>query len=155
MNNENAGFSLNWFYVGFVVLVSMLGLGFMAWDVTDQFYEDWSAGVLIRGGWGWLSIIFLNLFCIVLFTALIRKIYRDFNTIIGKELVSQPSIFGLKEIAWADVTDLKIFNGFGYHIIASHTKIVVTPYIYKNPDAVINTILTRINEAGKSNKETP
>lgn len=147
MSRQENSFPFNWLYVGFVVLISSSVLSFMAWQIDVQFYRDWSTGKPVKGDWGWPSIAILNLAAVGVILALLRKVYRDLKTIIGKQSVSQPHFFGRKELAWSEVTDLRIYNGVGYHIISPQQKIVITPYAYKNPDAVIETIIARINEA--------
>jgi len=44
---------------------------------------------------------------------------------------------------WKDVTKVEIFGGVGYHVFAGKHRIVVTPYAYARPDAMVE--LLRIN----------
>ena len=140
---------LNWIYVIAAVLVSAIGLSFIGFAITKQVYGEWVKGLPISGGFNWPIVIGIDVMCLICLFAVIWKIYCDANTEIGTEHVSQPSILGKKTIRWSDVSDVQIFGGVGYHVIAQSKKIVVSPFAYLNPTTVIATLNQQI-ESGKN-----
>jgi hypothetical protein len=135
--------SVNWAYLISIAVVASVALGFIAWSLTMQVYRESANGEPITGGWTWTSVILLNAFLITVLLALFWKIYRDANTHFGEEELSQPGIFRLKRIKSSEVTRSDGV-GFGFHIRAGRTKIVVTPYAYKQPHAMIALVRARL-----------
>ncbi len=88
----------------------------------------------------------VNFVCALLVGALYWKIYYDAKTTIDGNGIYQPSLFGICTISWSEVKNVKVF-GFGYHVYAGKRKIVVTPYVYKNPEDVIESLRAHILEA--------
>jgi hypothetical protein len=141
---QSGGFPrINWPYIAFVALVGTSGLLFIAWAITSQVYREWSLGLPISGGWNWPIVIALDFVCILLVGALYWKIYFDAKTTIDGNGIYQPSLFGACSITWSEVTNVEVFGGVGYHVYAGKRKIVITPYAYKNPNEVIQSL--RVN----------
>jgi hypothetical protein len=147
MSTPNTKLQINWLYISIVVVISSAALGFIAWGITTQLYREWSQGLPISGGWNWPLVIAVDSVCATALCALFWKIYCDANTEIGIDTLSQPSIFGRRIINWSEVTDIQVFNGVGYHILAHSKKIVVAPYAYMNPDTVITMLHDRVEDA--------
>jgi hypothetical protein len=56
---------------------------------------------------------------------------------------------GRKQIKWASITQIETI-GYGIHIYAADTKIVIAPWAYQDPDALISFI--RIQYQEQANK---
>jgi hypothetical protein len=134
---------VNWPYIVFIALVGTATLLFIAWAITSQVYGEWSRGIPISQGWNWPIVIGIDLACILLVGALYWKIYFNAKTTIDGNGISQPSLFGIRTISWSEVTNIGVFGGVGYHVYAGKRKIVITPYAYRNPEGVIETL--RVN----------
>lgn len=52
---------------------------------------------------------------------------------------------GKKQIKWSSVTQIETI-GYGIHIYAADTKIVIAPWAYQDPDALISFIHTQYLE---------
>jgi hypothetical protein len=142
---------LNWLYITFVALVGTGALVFIGWAITSQVYRQWSHGLPISGGWSWPMVFMVDFVCLLLIGALYWKIFYDAKTVIDGNGIYQPGLFGLRNIYWSEVTNVEVFGGVGYHIYAGKRKIVVTPYAYKNPESVIETLRVHILEAAHGN----
>lgn len=138
---------INRTYIAFVALVGTGALVFISWAVTSQVYREWSRDLPISGGWNWPIVLMLDVVCALLVGALYWKIYCDAKTTIDRNGIFQPSLFGIHTISWPEVTNLEVFGGFGYHVYAGKRKIVITPYAYKNPEDVIESLRVNILEA--------
>ncbi|WKT59551.1 hypothetical protein Q2E61_11665 [Microbulbifer thermotolerans] len=143
---------MNWPYVILVALLGTGGLLFIAWSITWQVYREWSNGLPISGGWSWPIVVSVNLVCAFAVSALYWKIYSDAKTTIDEYGIFKPSLFGAHTIAWSEVTNVEVFGGVGYHVHAGNSKIIVTPYAYKNPNQVIEIL--RINIVRASSDAT-
>jgi hypothetical protein len=55
---------------------------------------------------------------------------------------------GKKQIKWATVTQIETI-GYGIHIYAADKKIVIAPWAYRDPDALISFIHTQYLEQSK------
>lgn len=131
---------LNKTYVAAVVLVCMTALAFVAWAITAPVYREWSSGVPISGGWNWPVVIALDGLCLLGAAAVAWKLHADARTTVDDAGISRPSLLGATHIAWTGVTAIKTFGGQGIHIHAGKTRIVITPYAYRNPAAVVALI---------------
>lgn len=131
---------LNKPYIAFVASVGTIGLAFIGWTITAQVYREWSQGLAISGGWNWPTVIGVDILCMLCAAALYWKIYADPKTTIDASGVSRPCLYGPTHIAWPNVTDIKAFGGTGFHIYAGKAKIVISPYAYREPEAVIEAI---------------
>ncbi len=129
-------FRFNRIYIAFVVIVAGAGLGFVASAVTRQTYVDWANGDTAAHGFNWPMVAGIDLLSGLLFVALIWKVYCDSKICFGVEALTQPGLFGVKTIPWGAVTNV-LSNGFGFHLRAGRLKIVVSPYAYAQPEAVI------------------
>ena len=138
---------INWPYISFFALMGTGGLVFIGWAVTAQVYREWSHGLPISGGWSWPSVFLVDLVCALFVCALNWEIYCDAKTTIDENGIYQPSLFGMRAISWAEVTNVEVFGGVGYRVYAGKRKIVIAPYTYKNPDDVIESLRVNIQEA--------
>jgi hypothetical protein len=146
--------TLNWPYISFVILAALSGLGFIAWGLTDQVYQQWSRGLPITGGWSWEIVILVDIGCLLMFMALCWKVYCDSRLEITDEYISRPSIFGKNVIKWAEVTKFTLFNGVGYHIFEGKKKIVVSPHGYKNSSQLIQLLHSSLEKSDIINPKT-
>ena len=146
-------FELNWLYIAFVIVGVAAGLGFVSWAITEQAFGKRMEGIAAAGGFDWLVVISVYLFCAGCFIALLWKIYCDYKTEFTEEAVIRPALFRVRVIRWADVIDLKVFNEVGYHIHSYDERIVVSPYAYKNPNLVISEMMRLWSAAQQSRPE--
>jgi hypothetical protein len=123
---------MNWPYIAFVVLVAGGALGFIGWAVMTQSESNrigmWEIGVACC--------------CLVMFAAVLWKLYGDWKTTITDEAVTRRSPVGTRTIHWAEVTEATIFNGYGIHVHDSNGKIVISPYAYRDPERVFERVRT-------------
>ena len=80
------------------------------------------------------------LFCLLCVPGVWWKLYTDAHTVIDVTGLSRPSLRGRQKIAWQEVTDIKIFNGAGFHAHAGRHKIVVSPAACQDPQGVIKAL---------------
>jgi hypothetical protein len=132
-------FELNWPYIAFVVVIAAGGLGFIAWMVTKQVLEP--SRPPVPGAFNWPAAIIVDLGCVLCFAALLWKLYCDYHTEFTDDAVTRPSLFRSRRIRWAEVTEVKVFNGVGYHIHSRDERIVVSPYAYKTPGLVVDEVM--------------
>ena len=144
MGKTENNLPVNWPYVVVVAFISTAAIGFIVWQTTAQVYRPWADhGMPIGRGWNWPLVIVLDAICILSLLALFWKIYCDAHTQLGEAELCKPGLFGIRRIHWSEIVQVKII-GFGYHISSKSMKIVVSPYAYRNPDAVITVLRTRI-----------
>jgi hypothetical protein len=149
MRNPDARLRINWPYIVSIVFISITILGFVAWYFTVQVYRERAQGLPVRGGWSWPAIIALDAGCLATLLALLGKIFRDANTIIGETELSQPRLFGHSRIIrWTEVTSVKIVR-FGVHVLSDDEKIILTPYAYSNPAMVMANLRSRVERPSK------
>jgi hypothetical protein len=145
MKPQGVQLAMNWPYVTFVAIVGTVALLFIGGVITIQVAGDSLAGVPIRGGWNWPVVLLVDLICVGGIAALYRKIYCDAHTTIDDKGVTQPGFLGSpRSILWREVTSLDIYGGVGYGLVAGKKRIVVTPYAYRSPDAVIEMLLANL-----------
>jgi hypothetical protein len=149
MTSQEIRFEINWVYILPSVVIAAAGLGFIGWIVTAQVLRETMQGLPISGGWSWPLVIGLDLICLGAFLALIWSIHCDSRTQFLDSQLTQPGLFGLRVIRWSEVTGVKVFGGVGYHIHAPGKKIVIAPYAYAKPEAVIAELNRRISLAQK------
>src|ERR1035438_770907 len=130
----------NWPYLVSIGLMGTMALAFCGWAITSQVFSEWSRGQPISGGLPWSTVAAFDVGFTVALLALYWKIYRDAQTSIASDGVSQPGLRGICTTAWSDITRVKSFGILGFHIYAGRTKIVVTAYAYKNAPEVIETL---------------
>ncbi len=82
--------------------------------------------------------------CLVVFSALLSKLYCDWKTTISEESVTRPTPFGVRVIRWTEVTKVEFFSGVGIHIHGPNGKIVISPYAYRNPALVFEQVRERL-----------
>jgi hypothetical protein len=134
---------MNWPYVAAVLLISMTAIGFIVWQITAQVYRPWAYGVRVCCGWTSPLVIMWDAVCLLSLLALFWKIYSDAATELGEVDLCRPSIFGIRRIRWSEIVRVERV-GFGYHISSKDKKIVVSPYVYRDPDSVMSILRTRI-----------
>ena len=125
---------LNWPYLSFVLAASAGALGFMAFFLTRVLIA-----ALLAGRTPPLSLAAIDLGCPLVFLALCFKIWADGKVELTRELVSRPSLRGRQTIRWRDVSSISRF-GFGLHVASAKTKIVLSPYAYKEPARLLAAI---------------
>ncbi len=130
----------NWPYLIFIALMGTMGCGFCAWELTSQVYGEWSRSQPISGGWSWPIVAAFDVGFAVALLALYWKIYRDANTKITSDGVAQPSLRGIRAIAWSEITRVKTLGSLGCHIHSGRTKIVITAFAYTKPAKVVETL---------------
>lgn len=109
----------------------------MGWILTYQSLQrggrDLALGTVVLLDFGLLAVL----------VAFYWKIYRDANTRVGEEGLSQPSLHGLKEIRWSEVRQIRQV-GFGLHVSSERTRIVLTPFAYKEPERFARLVLGQL-----------
>lgn len=131
---------LNIPYILFCGAAVTIVLAFIGYTMTSQIYAQWSQGLPITGGLSWPIVIGVDLICCSGILAVYWKIYADANTAISSSGINRPSLLGPKYIAWSDVTEIQVVNGFGFHVLAGTRKIIITPYAYHEPEQVIEML---------------
>jgi hypothetical protein len=126
----------NWPYLGFVALMGTVGLAFCIWAITAQLYTEWSRSREIV----WWELAAFDVAFAFALPALYWKIYRDANTVIRSNGVTQSGIRGVRTIAWSEITRVRSLGSLGFHIYAGRKKITVTAYVYKNAPEVVETL---------------
>lgn len=132
--------SINWVYVGLVAVIGTATLAFISGAITWQVFSQWSQGKAVTGGWTWWNVLLVDVLCAAGITALYRKIYCDAHIRIDEAGLFRPEMFGEQTITWSEVTKVEIFNGVGYHVFAGKRKIVVSPYAYRHPEEVVESL---------------
>jgi hypothetical protein len=130
----------NWPYLISVAVMATMGLAFCGWALTSQVYGEWSHGQPISGGFSWPRVAAFDVGIAVALLALYWKIYRDANTVITRDGISQPGLGGMRTIAWPEIARVKTLGSLGCRIHSERTKIVITTYAYANPAEVIETL---------------
>ena len=132
--------------MGFVALIGTVGLAFCIWMLTSQLYSEWSRGQLISREFLWWKVAAFDVAFAFALPALYWKIYRDANTVISGDGVTQPGIRGTRVIAWSEITRVRSLGSLGFHIYAGRKKIVVTAYAYKNAPEVVEALRSQFKD---------
>jgi len=148
-------FELNWPYIAFAIITSVAVLSFIGWMVTAQVLRERRWGFPISGVFNWLLMIAIDLASVVCFLALLWKIYCDYKTEFTEDAITRPSLLRLRGIKWSDITEVKVFNGVGYHIHSQDERIIVSPYVYKRPDLVVAELMNSWGAAKQAKTATP
>jgi hypothetical protein len=143
MKNPGNRLPMNWPYVVTAAVIAAAAIGFIIWETTAPVYRASVHGLPTRGGWNWPLVIACDAGCLFVLLALYWKIYCDAKTELGEAELSRPSVFGLRRIRWSEVVRVKIV-GSGCHVFSKNTKIVLSPYAYRDPDSVLATLSARI-----------
>jgi hypothetical protein len=120
-------------------MIGTVGLAICIWMLTSLLYAEWSRGQPISREFTWWNVAADVAFAFAL-PALYWKIYRDVNTVIGSDGVTQPSSRGIRYIAWSEITRVRSLGSLGFHIYSGRKKIVVTAYGYYNAPKVVETL---------------
>jgi len=131
---------LNKPYLVFVAVAGTTGLVFIGWAITASAFAAWSRGVPLNGGWNWPLVLAVDLACLACCAALYWKIYCDAQTVIDAVGVRRPGLLGRHQIEWREVTDVRVFAGVGLHIYAAQRKLVVSPYVYREPAQIFEIV---------------
>jgi Mn2+/Fe2+ NRAMP family transporter len=131
-------FELNWPYIAFAIITSAAVLSFIGWMVTAQ-----------------VLMIAIDLASVMCFFALLWNIYCDYKTEFTEDAITRPSLLRLRGIKWSDITEVKVFNGVGYHIHSQDERIIVSPYVYKRPDLVVAELMNSWGAAKQAKTATP
>jgi len=135
---------VNWVYLVFYVVGWGAMWGLSGGLVTAQALGAIRKGLPIPGGWSWISVIGFDLTCVALFVWGIWIAYRVANTIISDEGVSQPRLTGCISYRWSEIEKVSVF-GYGIHLHGPRGKIVLAPFAYRNPAAII-ALVARMTE---------
>ena len=114
--------SLNKVYSAFVVVVGVLGGGFIAYSGVFN-SADMLASILAVG---------IGLATVA---GAVLIVYRASGLRLSDDGVSSRGI----DFNWGDVTEIKR-TGFGLHVIAGDKKIVIAPHAYENPDQLLDFV---------------
>ena len=128
---------VNWPYLISCIVLWFAVCVFIGWVVTAATLGRARLGLPNPGGWP--LVIVLDLACFAAFLWGVWKIYCDVNTLITDEYVSQPSVNGIRKIAWAEATKITTY-GSGITVHGQDSKIVLTPYAYTKPDEVSDKV---------------
>lgn len=120
--------SLNNIYATFIILVGIstggLFLYFAAQELTDT-----------------PTSILLLAFAILAIAGSIYSVYFAARIRVTRCGISS----GKKQIQWGSVTQIETI-GYGIHIYAADTKIVIAPWAYQDPEALISFIRVQFQE---------
>jgi hypothetical protein len=137
---------MNWPYVAAVLVVAGTASGFMGWLITAPAVLAWQRGEPLPGGWTWTAVVLFDGAFAATFFALLWKAYADSRTTLTSEELRRPGVLGTRTLRWNSVQSVRLVH-YGVHLLGSEGRIVVTPYAYGNPRAVIRFILDRTRHA--------
>jgi hypothetical protein len=109
----------------------------MGWILTYQSIQG------IGSDLGLGTVVLLDLGLLAMLVGFYWKIYRDANTRVGDEGISQPALYGSKKIRWSEVRQIRRV-GFGLHVSSERTRIVLTPFAYKEPERFARLVLGQL-----------
>lgn len=125
-----------WWYIGFIILVPGLGLGWIGWSITMQVYDEWSRGVPISGGWNWPGVIALNMFFAWAYGALLWSLYCNCNVRISEDAVTKPALFGAKHFLWKEIDDVEYKPGLALIFMSGKRRFQLSLAIFTNQQGI-------------------
>jgi hypothetical protein len=134
---------MNWWYVGSVLAVTAAAVVFVAWFATAPVFSAASAGKPLPEGWSVVSAAVFDGFLVSYLLYLGWVARQCARTEIDEAGISQPSLLGPRRIHWSDVRRVSR-SGYGLHIHGERCRIVVTPYAYKDPSAVVRAVVGHV-----------
>jgi len=119
---------LNNIYATFIILLGISTGGLFLYFAVQESTDTATAMIIVA-------------FAILVIAGTIYSVYSAARIRVTRGGISS----GNKQIKWASVTQIKTI-GYGIHIYAADTKIVIAPWAYQDPEALISFIHTQYLE---------
>ncbi len=127
MNHDNYP-SLNKIYAAFIILIGISTGGLFLYFAAQESTDPATAMLIVA-------------FAVLAIAGSMYSVYSAARI----RVTSCDIRSGKKQIKWASITQIKTI-GYGIHIYAADTKIVIAPWAYQNPDALISFIRVQFQE---------
>lgn len=127
MNTNNYP-SLNKIYTTFIILLGISTGGLFLYFAAQESTDTPTAMLIVA-------------FAILVIVGSIYSVYSAGRIRMTTSWISS----GKKQIKWDSVTKIETI-GYGIHIYAADTKIVIAPWAYKDPEVLISFIRGQIQE---------
>lgn len=127
MNTNNYP-SLNKIYAAFIILLGISTGGLFIYFTTQESTDTPTAMLIV-------------VFAILVIAGSLYSVYSAAQIRVTTCGIGS----GKKQIKWHSVTKIETI-GYGIHIYAADTKIVIAPWAYKDPDALISFIRGQTQE---------
>jgi hypothetical protein len=124
--------SLNNIYAAFIILLGISTGGLFLYFAAQESTDTPTAMVIVA-------------FAVLVIAGSLYSVYSAARIRVTSCGISS----GRKQIKWASITQIETI-GYGIHIYAADTKIVIAPWAYQDPDALISFI--RIQYQEQANK---
>jgi hypothetical protein len=120
--------SLNNIYATFIILVGISTGGLFLYFAAQESTDTATAMIILA-------------FAVLVIAGSLYSVYSAARIRVTRGGISS----GNKQIKWANVTQIETI-GYGIHIYAADTKIVIAPWAYQDPEALIAFIHTQYLE---------
>jgi hypothetical protein len=124
---------LNWPYLGFVIVIAFLGLGFIAVSISIMGFSDLTPE---QNAWARLLV---DVLCLGMFLGTLNSLRRTASTVFDDKQISQTTLSGVKTLRWIEVRDVRGV-AYGVHLHGSQTRIILAPHAYADPTAFMRAI---------------
>jgi hypothetical protein len=124
--------SLNHIYAAFIILAGISTGGLFLYFSAQESTDTPTAMIIVA-------------FAVLVIAGSLYSVYSAARIKVTTFGISS----GNKQIKWASVTQIETI-GYGIHIYAADTKIVIAPWAYKDPESLISFIRVQFQE--QSNK---
>ena len=128
---------LNWPYAIIVIAIAFLGLGFIVVMGWLRPFGDLSP---TQNVWAQL---FVDALCLWAFLGLLNQTRTNLSLVLDDDQVSQATLFGAKTLRWIEVREIRTV-AYGIHLHGDHTRIVLAPYAYADPQAFVAEIARHV-----------
>lgn len=130
--------NLNWPYIVVVIGLAFAALATITWLVSTRGFSDLSPST------SRLAVILIDALCLFGLVALINKVRCDAKTVVDDAGITRPTLLGSRFIPWTDVRQVRT-QAFGIQIYGASTRIVVSPYAYADPQAIIAFVRAKVS----------
>ena len=125
-------------YVGTMIFLFGVGVAFVVLVTWAPFAEGTR--------WRWSDTLASYAFSALVLFALGWSIHRNRRTEIAQECISQPTLFGVRRLAWKEVEKVGV-SPTHIALVGSGKKVSVITGAYQESQAVAEYILSRVREA--------
>lgn len=136
-------FELNWAHIILCNLIIGIVVGLTCWIITSPMLDETQRIKHNNLGWNWSTVLLFDIGFISIFVSLLLKLYFDWKTTYDEYEIRRPSLRGLKVIKWYEIEEVRKVQ-FGLHLISKKERIVISPFVYKYPQKVLDIIREHI-----------
>jgi hypothetical protein len=138
---------LNWPYAIFLIVVSFLGCGFIAFIVTfGPVSGDSPASVL-------LTRIAIDAACVCAVAALLIKLRNDSQVELDDDGITRPTLIGMRTLRWSEVREVR-FDWPALHLVGDDTRIAIYPWVYREPHVLFSEVGKHVRHLLSKQPET-